>query len=68
MPEEQDKLAAFQAALLTLLDQEQSAEDMLHTLSTHPQFDHFRSYVESFDLDMVDVASTLVKKWAQRSG
>jgi hypothetical protein len=67
MLEEQDKSAAFQAALLTLLDQKMSPQEMMRTLSTDPQFEVFRQYVQSFDLDMIEVASVLVKKWGQKT-
>ena len=63
---DEKQLASFQSSLLELLDSNLSPEEMLDRLQTDPQFAEFRSYTDTFELPMVEVASELVKKWGHK--
>ncbi|MBA4064165.1 MAG: hypothetical protein C0501_10715 [Isosphaera sp.] len=68
MAPDDDDLAAFQAALLDLLDRNLPAEELRRRLRDDPAFAAFRGYVETFEPRMLAVAADLVKKWGRRSG
>lgn len=63
---EHHPLADFQSALLELLDQQLDAEQILARLHSDPVFVPYRSYIDTFEPRMVEVAAELVKKWGQR--
>ncbi|HYF50373.1 MAG TPA: hypothetical protein VEJ63_13265 [Planctomycetota bacterium] len=64
---EEIELAQFQAALLSLLDQELTAEEMLARMKSDPAFAPFKGYVEQFDLRAVEVAAEITKKWGKKA-
>jgi hypothetical protein len=64
--QEDDSLAAFQSALLELLDEQLETGEILRRLNTDVAFRPYRSYVASFEPRMVEVAAELVKKWSVR--
>jgi hypothetical protein len=64
----EEELAAFQAALLALLDQRLPVEQTLARLRTDAAFRPFAAYVGRFDGRMVEVAGQLVAKWGRRRG
>ncbi len=64
--DEEQLLADYQNELLNLLGQDIPADEMLRRLKTDPRFDHFREYIESFELPMVEVGAILVKKWGRK--
>lgn len=66
--QEDDSLAAFQAALLELLDERLATDEMLRRLKTDAAFQPFQEYIASFQPRMVEVAAELVKKWSVRRG
>ena len=61
------RLAAFQAALLELLAQGLSPEEVIARLRSDAAFAPFADYVETFEPRMVEVAAALVKKWGRRA-
>lgn len=65
--DEQQLLADYQDALLDLLGQELLADEILHRLKTDSRFEHFREYIDSFELPMVEVGAILVKKWGRKA-
>jgi hypothetical protein len=65
MPEE-PSLVDFQDALLELLTDGLSRDDIFAALKTDPRFQPFKDYVGQFDPDMVEVACDLMGKWAKR--
>ncbi len=67
MAPDDDDLAAFQAALLDLLDRGLPAEEVRRRLRDDPAFAAFRGYVEAFEPRMLAVAAELVKKWGRRT-
>ena len=66
MGENTRELADFQNALLSLLDSDLSAREMLQRLHTAPEFQAYQAYISSFELPMLEVAAELVKKWGHR--
>lgn len=64
--DEKEKLADFQNELLNLLGQELPADEIFRRLKTDPRFDDFRDYIETFELQMVEVGAVLVKKWGRK--
>jgi hypothetical protein len=58
-------LAAFQAALLDLLYQPLTPQEILARLKTDAAFKPYASYVEKMDVRSVEVAAHLVKKWGK---
>ena len=60
-------LAAYQAALLELLAQPLSPDELMHRLRTDKAFEAHRAYIESFEPRMVEVSALLVKKWGRRA-
>lgn len=66
--QQDDSLAAFQAALLELLDEQLSTDEILRRLKTDAAFRPFQAYIASFEPRMVEVAAELVKKWSVRRG
>ena len=63
--ENDEPLAAFQAALLELLHQDLPAAEILRRLQSEAVFEPFRSYLATFDLRAVEVAGELVQKWGR---
>jgi hypothetical protein len=63
-----EELAAFQSALLELLDERLPLERVLERLRTDEAFRPFAEYVRRFEPRMVEVAVLLVKKWGRRHG
>lgn len=63
--QEQD-LADFQAYVLETLSTHDTSEEIFSHLSSQPLDESLRSYINTWDPNMVDVAATLVKKWGQR--
>lgn len=63
---ENSELATYQDALQQLLLLGESAESIIEAMKTDPRFEPFRSYVDSFDLDMIAVASELMQVWSVR--
>lgn len=61
-----DDLAAFQAALLTLLAEDLSAETRSRRLREDAAFAGYREYVEGFEPRMLAVAAELMKKWGKQ--
>jgi uncharacterized protein len=57
-----DAIEAFQVQLLEVLDRETEAEAIVERLAAPA----FRSYIETFEGRMVEVAAELVKKWGDR--
>ena len=60
------ELAAFQTALLSLLDEGLPAEETLRRLRADDAFAPFAEYVSRFDARMVAVAVALMAKWGRR--
>ena len=65
-PDEDAGLAAFQAALLDLLDQRVGSEELLRRLRTDPRMAPYRAYLDTFEPRMVEVATALLAKWGVR--
>jgi len=63
--QEQD-IADFQACLLEMLSTPTEAEDILAQLSAQTFDQGLSSYVNTFDPNMVEMATLLVQKWGQR--
>lgn len=61
-----EQLVLFQAELLRCLAEDKSLADRQSAIATHPAMQPFRSYVQSFDPRMLEVAVELVKQWGQR--
>ena len=68
--EEQDprneELAAFQSALLLLLEQDLSETELRLRLEHDPAFECFRAEVRAIDRRALGIAARIVKKWARR--
>jgi hypothetical protein len=64
--EEDQNLAAFQAALLELLARHTEPGELRRVLCEDPRFEAYRGYVEGFDGRMVGVADALVERWGER--
>ena len=60
------ELEQFQAALLELLAQDLTLDEITHHLKTDAAFAPFQNYVNTFEPRFVEVASSLVKKWGKR--
>jgi hypothetical protein len=60
-----ERLSAFQAALLELLSQPLSPDELIARLRTDAAFAPFADYIETFEPRMVEVAAALVKKWGR---
>ena len=58
-------LKEFQDRLMTLLTQDLEPQEVIARLQNDPRFASLRSYIDSFDLDMIAVASELVAKWGR---
>lgn len=59
-------MALFQEKLLELLSQQITPAELKHKLLTDAQLNEFSDYVDTFDEDMVAVASELVKRWGRK--
>jgi hypothetical protein len=59
-------LAAFQRALLELLAEPLSPEEMMSRLRSDEVFAPYRDYIETFEPRFVEVAAALMKKWGVR--
>ena len=64
---ENEPLAEFQAALLELLDEPLSADEIISRLQNDAVFAPYRRYIDTFEPRMVEVAAELIKKWGRRS-
>lgn len=62
-----DLLAAFQDALLDLLDQGLPVEAVRERLREDPAFAAFRDYAAAIEPRMLEVAGELVRKWGRRA-
>lgn len=62
----EEELAAFQIALLDLLDTQPNLDIMRSQLKHDPAFAPFQEYIATFDERMLQVAVELVKKWGRR--
>lgn len=62
-----EELAAFQSALLELLEEGLPLESVLERLRTDAAFGPFAEYVRQFDPRMVEVAGQLMAKWGRRA-
>ena len=62
-----DLLAAFQDALLDLLDQGLPVEAVRERLREDPAFAAFREYAAAIEPRMLEVAGELVRKWGRRA-
>lgn len=61
------ELAAFQAALLNLLQQPLTPGEILVRLRGDAAFKPYAEYVEKMDVRSIEVAAVLVKKWGKTS-
>ena len=61
-----EALAAFQDALLDLLDRGLPVEQIEERLREDPAFAAFRDYADSIEPRMLEVAGELVRKWGRR--
>lgn len=59
-------LARFQSALLDLLHEPLSVDEIRQRLLSDPEFAVYRSYVEAMEPRMLEVAAELTKKWGVR--
>jgi len=59
------QLACFQAALLDLLAQPISADEIARRLREEAVFAPYREYSVGFELRFLEVAAALVKKWGR---
>ena len=62
-----EALAAFQDALLDLLDQGLPVEAVRERLREDPAFAAFRDYAAAIEPRMLEVAGELVRKWGRRA-
>ncbi len=60
------QMAAFQAAMLELLDSPLSASELKDRMLAHPASAPFRDWVAQWDLRCVETAGLLVKQWGRR--
>lgn len=60
-------LMLFQRELVSALSSKDSPEKIIETLKSNPKLNSFRSYISTFDVDMVHVANELVHKWGAKS-
>lgn len=60
------KLLEYQNALIELLSSGKTHAEIMESLKTGPNFEHYQEYIDQFDPDMVEVARELMGKWAQR--
>lgn len=60
------KLLKYQNALAELLSSGKTHAEIMESLKSDPEFEHYREYINQFDPDMVEVARELMGKWAQR--
>jgi uncharacterized protein (UPF0276 family) len=65
LPDDGADLSEFQDSLIKLLNRDLKPEEMLQALSTDSQFKPFYPYVNQFDIDMIAVASQLVRRWGK---
>ncbi len=66
--EDDDELARFQLALLTLLHQESNLAEIMRRLKSDEAFAPFRSYIDTFDPRAIEIAAEITKKWARLAG
>jgi hypothetical protein len=64
---ENDDLQGYQDSLLNLLADGLPPEEVVEVLKTDSRFEKYRPYTENFDVDMVNVACELIKKWSRRN-
>ena len=57
-------LAYFQEQLVDLLLQDLTPEEIIIQLKSDPLLTPFYSYIDTYDMTMLRVASELIKKWA----
>lgn len=62
-----DRLAAYQAALLTTLAEARSVDEALESLRSRPEFAPFSDYVRDIDPRAIEVGMLLVKQWSVRA-
>ena len=59
-------LVLCQQELVSALSSTDSPDKIVQTLESNPKLNSFRSYISTFDVDMVQVANELVHKWGSR--
>jgi len=67
MPQ-QERIANFQCALLELLAQSLTPQEIQQRLENDAAFAPYAEYVATFELRMIEVAAELTKKWGRRDG
>ncbi len=60
------ELASFQSTLLEKLSSQDEPDLIKATLQQEPLSPALHDYVQTFDLEMVEIAAELVKKWGKR--
>ena len=65
-PVQNEELAAFQAALLELLQSDLQPGQIVERLRSDAAFEGYRDWVATFEPRMVETAASLVKRWARR--
>ena len=60
------ELASFQSTLLEKLSSQDEPDLIKATLQQEPLSPVLHDYVQTFDLEMVEIAAELVKKWGKR--
>ena len=66
--EEDEDLARFQLALLTLLHQESNLQEIQRRLKSDPEFAPFQAYIDTFDPRALEIAAEITKRWAVLKG
>lgn len=66
-PESEQQLAAFQAALLDILNRFSDPVDIHRELDALALPDDYQKWVRSFDWKMTEVAALLTQKWSVRA-
>lgn len=61
-----EKLAQFQTALLDVLHECSTIEELRERLDKDSAFEPYRDYVRAFDPRMLLTAAELTKKWGMR--
>ncbi|MBC8288904.1 MAG: hypothetical protein H8E37_01170 [Planctomycetes bacterium] len=64
--DDEEQLAAFQAALLDILDRFEDPAEILCELKALDVAPEYRDWVKTFDPAMAEVAAILTKKWGVR--
>lgn len=65
MEDNQHSLALFQHTLMDLLADEGSPAEVSESMKNVPELACYGEYLDSFQVDMVEIAQILVKKWGE---